>query len=125
MVLPIRAAPGLTRPGVGLIGRAPAPLNWSEVLFEPRRRLCAGFGAPGLVAGRQKEWTMPVLYVASPGLQLRGRPTVAPEQMDDQQIKNHMTTIAVADQLEAHGNLPPQQAAEMRNPSLDRLYPQG
>jgi hypothetical protein len=106
-------------------GRAPAPLNWSEVLFEPRRRLCAGFGAPGLVADRQKEWTMPVLYVASPDLHLRGRPTVAPEQMDDQQIKNEMATIALADQLEANGNLPPQSAAAMRNPPLDRLYPQG
>jgi CHAT domain len=106
-------------------GRAPAPLNWSEVLFEPRRRLCAGFGAPGLVADRQKEWTMPVLYVASPDLQLRGRPTAPPGQMDDQQIRNDVTTIAVADQLEASGNLPPQQAAAMRDASLDRLYPQG
>jgi hypothetical protein len=106
-------------------GRAPAPLNWSEVLFEARRRLCAGFGAPGLVADRQKEWTMPVLYVASPDLQLRGRPTVAPEQMDDQQIKNDVTTIVVADQLESSGNLLPPLAAAMRNPPLDRLYPQG
>src|SRR5262249_11662500 len=105
-------------------GRAPAPLNWSEVLFEPRRQLCAGFGAPGQVAGRQKEWTMPVLYVASPDLQLRGRPTVAPEQMDDPQIKNHMTTIAAADRLEANG-MPAQLAAALRDPSLDLLYPQG
>ena len=66
---------------------------------------------------------MPVLYVASPELQLRGRPTVAPGQMDDQQIKNDVTTIAMADQLEANGNLPPQSAAAMRNPPLDRLYP--
>ena len=110
---------------IGAGGRAPASLNWSEVLFEPRRRLCAGFGAPGLVADRQKEWTMPVLYVASPDLQLRGRPTVAPDEMDDQQLKNDMTTIASADQLEANGNLPPQSAAEMRNPALDRLYPRG
>ena len=106
-------------------GRAPASLSWSEVLFEPRRRLCSGFGAPGLVAGRQKEWTMPVLYVASPDLQLRGRPTVAREHMDDQQIKDDVTTIAMADHLEATGNLPPQSAAAMRNPSLDRLYPRG
>lgn len=106
-------------------GRSPAPLNWSEVLFEPRRQLCAGFGPPSLVADRQKEWTMPVLDVASPDLQLRGMPTAAPEQMDDQQIKNEVATIAMADQLEANGTLPLQQAAAMRNWSLDRLYPQG
>jgi hypothetical protein len=94
------------------------------VLYEPRRRLCAGFGAPRLVADRQKEWTMPVLYVASPDLQLRGRPTVAPEQMNDQQIKNDMVMLALADQLEANG-MPPQQAAAMRNLPLDHLYPQG
>ena len=106
-------------------GRNPALLNWAEVLFEPRRRLCARFGASGLVADRQKEWTMPVLYVASPDLELRGRPTVAPELMDDQKIRNEVATIAMADHLEASGNLPPQPAAAMRNPSLDRLYPQG
>ena len=76
-------------------GCAPAPLNWAEVLFEPRRRLCAGFGASGLVADLQKEWTMPVLYVASPDLQLRGRPTAAPGYMDDQQIKNEVATIGL------------------------------
>jgi hypothetical protein len=106
-------------------GRAPAPLNWAEVLGEPRRRLCAGFGAPGVVADRQKEWTMPVLYVASPDLQLRGRPTVAPGQMDDQKVKNEVATIAMADHLAASGNLPPQAAAAMRDPAIDRLYPQG
>ena len=50
---------------------------------------------------------------------------MAPDEMDDQQLKNDMTTIASADQLEANGNLPPQSAAEMRNPALDRLYPRG
>jgi hypothetical protein len=106
-------------------GRVPAPLGWPEVLFEPRRSLCTNFGAPGVVAGYQKEWTMPVLYVASPDLLLRGRPTAASAQLDDQQVRNDIATIATADALEANGNLPPQQAAALRDPALDRLYPGG
>ncbi len=104
-------------------GRHAAPLTWAEVLFEPRRRLCAGFGAPTVVADRQKEWTMPVLYVASPDLELRGRPTAAPDQLNDQEVKNDVATIAMADHLEASGNLPPHAAAALRTPALERLYP--
>jgi CHAT domain len=104
-------------------GRIPAPLSWPEVLFEPRRGLCAGFGAPGVVACRQKEWTMPVLYVASPDLTLRGRPTASAAHLDDQQVRNKIFTIGTADALEAAGNLPPPEAAGMRNPALDSLYP--
>lgn len=36
-----------------------------------------------------------------------------------------MTTIAMAYSLEANGNLPPAAADALRNPALDRLYPNG
>jgi hypothetical protein len=106
-------------------GRTAAALNWVDVLHEPRRRLCAGFGAPGVVADRQKEWTMPVLYVASPELELRGRPTAPVAELNDDAVKADATTIAMADSLEANGNLPPAAADALRNPALDRLYPNG
>jgi hypothetical protein len=106
-------------------GRAVSALNWADVLHEPRRRLCAGFGAPDKVADRQKEWTMPVLYVASPELEMRGRPTASAAALDDDAVKADVTTIAMADSLEANGNLPAATADALRNPALDRLYPKG
>jgi CHAT domain len=105
-------------------GRTAAALNWADVLHEPRQRLCAGFGAPGVVADRQKEWTMPVLYVASPELELRGRPTAPAVELSDDDVKAELGAIAMADSVEANG-MPPAFADLLRNPALDRLYPNG
>jgi hypothetical protein len=101
-------------------GRTVATLDWPSLLHEPRRRLCTVHGPPQQVADRQKEWTMPVLYVASPGLQLRGRPTAG---LDDDAVTTELMTIGVADGLQANGNLPAGQAALLRDAALDRLYP--
>jgi hypothetical protein len=101
-------------------GRTVATLDWASLLHQPRRRLCTVHGAPGDVAGRQKEWTMPVLYVASPTLRLRGRPTAA---LDDEAVTRELVTVAAADGLEARGNMPADLADRLRAVALDRLYP--
>lgn len=101
-------------------GRTVATLDWASLLHEPRRRLCTVHGPPSQVADRQKEWTMPVLYVASPALRLRGRPTAA---LDDAAVTAELMTIGMADSLQANGNLPADRAALLRDTALDRLYP--
>jgi hypothetical protein len=101
-------------------GRTVTELDWASLLHQPRRRLCTVHGAPGVVADRQKEWTMPVLYLASPTLALRGRPTAA---LDDAAVKTELVAIGTADSLQANGNLPAMLADRMRDEALDHLYP--
>lgn len=101
-------------------GRTVATLDWASLLHQPRRRLCTALGAPGQVAGRQKEWTMPVLYVAAPTLRLRGRPTAA---LDDEAVIHELTTIGFFDGLQANGNMPAAEADALRKLALDNLYP--
>ncbi|MDX6390142.1 MAG: hypothetical protein QOJ73_1205 [Streptosporangiaceae bacterium] len=101
-------------------GRAGAALDWPRVLQEPRRRLCAMHGDPAQVAGRQKEWTMPVLYVASPTMWIRGRPSAA---LTSEQVRQQQTTLVTADGLFANGQLTLAMADAMRTPALATLYP--
>jgi hypothetical protein len=68
---------------------------------------------------------MPVLSVASPEWGRRGRPPAPVELLSDADVKGELVTVALADSLEANGNLPPERAAAMRDPALARLYPGG
>jgi hypothetical protein len=104
------------------LGSVVSDLDWASVLAEPRRRLCAVHGAVGDVAGRQKEWTMPILYLATPTLKLRGRPTA---DLDDASVSEQLGTLSLADSLEKSGNLTPAKAAKLRALALALLYPGG
>lgn len=104
------------------LGRGGAMFDWATVLHEPRRRLITDFGAPEVVAGRQKEWTMPILYVASPNLRLRGRPTASSEELTDAALKAEVFTVGMADSLESVANLTRERADAMREPALARLF---
>ena len=103
-------------------GRAVSDLDWASLLHKPRRSLATVHGALDEVAGRQKEWTMPVLYLATTNPQLRGMPTA---DLDDAAVHEELVTLGTADSLQAHGNLPPAQAAALRDQALAVLYPQG
>ena len=66
---------------------------------------------------------MPVLHLASPQLKLRGRTKAPAAKLDDAAVKAELITMAIADSLEANGNLPASAADALRGPALDRLFP--
>ncbi|WP_430784690.1 CHAT domain-containing protein [Actinoplanes sp. G11-F43] len=103
-------------------GRTPAELDWARVLTGPRSALCTRIGAVRDVAGRQREWTLPVLYLAAGAMRIRGRPT---GDLDDAAVDAQVAALSFVDGLERAGNLLPGMAGEMRRPSLDLLYPEG
>lgn len=101
-------------------GRNAQAVEWATVLYEPRRRLAAAFGAPTDVAARQKEWTMPVLYLAHDLFALRGRPTAI---LSEAEVEKEIEALAYSEQSEASG-IPTDYVDKLRQLSLDRLYPE-
>ncbi|MET9630329.1 CHAT domain-containing protein [Lentzea sp. NPDC006480] len=100
-------------------GRQVSTLDWAAVLHEPRRRLSAMHGTPADVAGRQKEWTMPVLYLSTPRLELRGAPTT---DISDARAKEEIITLSVFESLLASRNIPQESADSLRALALSHLY---
>jgi hypothetical protein len=100
-------------------GPAVRELNWASVISEPRRLLCSRLGAVGDVAGRQREWTMPVLYQATHRLRLRGRPTA---DLAEPVVDEEVQTLILADRLERN-SVDPAVVDKLRRQALDRLYP--
>lgn len=102
------------------IGRAIEPLDWGSVLQQPRRRLVTFHGGVGTFAGRQKEWTMPVVYVGADRFLVRGQPTT---ELPDEDVGMLLMTLASFDAFEHGGaGMPSAEATAMRRPTLDRLY---
>lgn len=102
-------------------GSQPRPLDWGALLQQPRRRLVTLHGGVGDVAGRQKEWTMPLLYLGSDGFLLRGRPTAPEISYDAAQVP--IVQLATADTMEHSGTLDATTAEQLRAASLATLYP--
>ncbi len=100
------------------IGKHVRQVDWATILQEPRRRLCTAHGAASEVAGRQKEWTMPVLYLGAHPIQARGRPT---QPLPPVQLAEELTALAAADAINNAGGADVQ-AERLRELALNRLY---
>lgn len=100
-------------------GSAVSSLDWAAVLHEPRRRLSVAHGAPGDAALRQKEWTMPVLYLATTTPRLRGRPT---GNLTADQVRTQLAILGTTDGMQASG-MSADFADQLRAPVLAVLYP--
>lgn len=102
------------------LGSAQEPLDWGALLQGPRRRLVTVHGGVASAAARQKEWTMPVLYLGADRFLVRGRPTA---DLTDDEVTQEIMQLASADAMEHTGAVPPAVANALRAPRLQLLYP--
>lgn len=101
------------------IGAEPQSIDWGSLLQQPRRRLVTQHGGVAN-AGRQKEWTMPVLYLGCDRFLARGMPTADGLTYDEAQLP--IMQLAQYDTMEHSGTITKAMAEQLRQDSLARLF---